>query len=872
MANNFLNKIYDFGVSIAEDPNNINNTGEFVLDTLKGIKSGVEQTARDLGLISEPIPSNSIVSDKRRPWEKASDEIKDYINVLTNENRIGHQQAVQDLVFDLITAYGGGSAGAKAVQMAKPIVSEALNVLRSKGIRAFENFMNNKIGQIKYNKVKNIEDKEIVNTTNDLTYKTSKTKNLKNNKTEYKTEVYKNNQKVGEFDYVLNKNNNTINIKDQWVVEDLQGKGVGTSTINEIKNIHNTNKIGAGLKTESGEKFLTSLSNKGLIERVNIDMNDLDEIDEALNSSLIRSQEYKQASEQFKNYVQNFIKTNKKDTSKLSKEEQKLWNLVEKNKEELSKLAQSVGVTSKDEIPKLLKFAKQMNEILKNAPANIKAIVSKSAPVTLGATGLSVYDLYQEFKSGGDNLLPTVVRDASGIASTLLPGGPIAKILYAGLGYVGGDRLTRAAYKKLGLNYENNNMKAEYETGMAYPQLYEFVPEYQTGMSGRKYHVVGDRIYAFDTGKAVNVNQAIEDINQKLAYDDQQILDKTRQVENQINDIQQAIASGYEVPQETVQSVYKQYQDLQNAVAQGGTRYNITDYDIEKDLVEQVQAEQTQQPQTAQSNQGLFEQSLVDMVLNPPKRARINQEQLYKDLFNKIAQQTYDALDNYYSPEGMAIAYNDYQRNTLLGRNLGLTQDQFIKAKKLEAMQQLAPQIQKTAQTLVEKAETENIGPDADTIIKLLEWNVKRTNANETIRNNYANNLINSYKAEETARHNVAGENIDLAKLNETQRSNLVKENIDQYNALSSRMNALTNQQEAKIKQDLVPYQQSNYLGQFLINSSMTDLPMDQILNSNPQLFSKVLPGTATNNHTQINLKPYKQIQTNGNFNIGGNK
>lgn len=59
---------------------------------------------------------------------------------------------------------------------------------------------------------------------------------------------------------------------------------------------------------------------------------------------------------------------------------------------------------------------------------------------------------------------------------------------------------------------------------MAYPDLESYVPEYLTGVSGRKYHVVGEKIYDFSTGKPVNVNEALTDADNYLTMQTQKIM------------------------------------------------------------------------------------------------------------------------------------------------------------------------------------------------------------------------------------------------------------------------------------------------------------------------------------------------------------
>lgn len=552
--------------------------------------------------------------------------------------------------------------------------------------------------------------------------------------------------------------------------------------------------------------------------------------------------------------------------------EAQLLSLIKSNTEELAKLAKETGVKKKEEIPYLLKFADQMNQIVKNAPENIRRAAQGLKPKGLGDTGLSQYDLYQAFKEAGNNLLPKFGRDNKGIRKLIIPGGVIGGALFASLGYNKGDQLSKASMQVINpeLKEVDPSMQSEYDLGMAYPQLQDYIEEYNTGLSGRRYHTVGDRIYAFDTGQPVNVQQAMDDINAKLDFDNKQVLDRTRSVEQQLADIQQAMSSGYNVPQETVQRVQNEYQQLQQQSQNLPARYDLTGYDPEKDLVEQVKASTSGlQPQVdttgEQSGAGTaggemsFDQQIVNRILNPNQgQQQIDYNRLYEEVFNNIAQRTYDELDNYFNPDVFATDWAEYERDIALGRRARVTAEQYYNQRKLQAMQQMTPKIFEATNAIIKQAQSTGSGADAETLIKLLEWNLNRQKAGETARNNLAGNIIQAAQAEETARANRQREQQNYLNYQETARSNLTKEATAQQNAATSRMNALTGQQAEQRQQSLVPYQQAEYIGSFLGNSSMSDLTPDQILNANPQVFGQVFP-TTQNQTQQVQPQPQQQ-------------
>lgn len=514
--------------------------------------------------------------------------------------------------------------------------------------------------------------------------------------------------------------------------------------------------------------------------------------------------------------------TQRANNPRLSPEERSFAQMVKDNAQKMKSLADDLGVKDKKEIPNLIKFVKQTGDIVKNAPENIRRAARGLPLVTMGATGLSVYDLYQAFKEGGNNLIPSIVSNAAGVASTFIPGGTIAKMLYAGLGYTIGDRLTRAAMQKLGVQQEiSDEMKREYESGMAYPRLSEElsqVGEFPVGLSGRKYHVVGDRIYSFDTGRPVPVQQAIDDINEQLAYEDQQVLDATRQAEAQLANLQQMQQSGYNVAPQQIEQAQRNYNSLMNTVANLKNRnVNLNDYDASGDLVAQVQAENGIIPAVGAAEVNSF----------PEYQApTIDFNQLYENVYNQVAQRTYDQLDQYINPRGLALEYNNYMLQVANSQAPYMSIDDFVATKKMQAMPAAHQAIDQQAKAIIQnyiQAEQEAF----NRYTNMRDYALEVRKQNEVERAGFTDDVINAYKAEETGRHNLVTEAQGAQGLD-----------IEQQRADTAA------QTEAR-QQSLLPYQQAATATEALMNAGYSDVPLDTILNSNPQLFQKVFPATS---------------------------
>lgn len=813
-----------------------NNVGTNFLNGLGAIREASTETFNNLrNQLEQNTQERS--SSYTHPLTKRIDE---YFSTLTWDETEKGQQAREDLGIEIITALLSGIGGPVAKGIAKPIIKQAISIFKKSGPKAASNFVKGAVAEAR--------NKAVTQTINNSRKATNVGQQAV--KEELKRTPFTNGQLEREY--------------QNYITRFPEGTKEQFATY-----LQRNNKQLYNYFQREADRFVTpravqQASNNARIMNAQDKVQTVQQATNEIAQNVSRrntAEVFDEAKNLFKGKFDEAIQkiNNIKTKGNRTPEEWNLIQLVKRNTEQLQQLANQTGVTSAKEIPNLIKFAKQMGDIVKNSPANIKAIASGGKPITIAATGLSVYDLYQAFKEGGNNLLPRVVRDATGVASTLIPGGALAKIIYGSLGYVGGDRLSRWAMRKLGFDNRNTNMQAEYDSGMAYPGLHEYVDEYQTGQSGRRYHVVGDRIYAFDTGQPVSVQQAIDDINARLAYEDQQLQDKIKQNENQLADIQQALAAGYNVPQETIQNVANNYQQLQQQAQNRPSAYNLTDYDIEQDIVEQVRNEEQQKAQQAATGQSTtgqsFAEQIITRLLQPQQQTQVNPQRTFTDIFNTVAQDTYKALNNLITPISIKQDYDNYLAGSFSGQNVGtMNEQEFLEATKMKAMQQLAPKIFETTNSIIEGYKQNNPGVSEETLLKLLDYDLNVRKQAEIERNNLAGNIINAREADETARHNQATEGLDYFKAGETQRSNLADEAVQAQNAITSRMNAETSAREQAVREQLMPYQQANYIGQTVINSAMSDLPMDQVINSNPQVFGQVFPGTVRKNNNQIQL------------------
>lgn len=533
-----------------------------------------------------------------------------------------------------------------------------------------------------------------------------------------------------------------------------------------------------------------------------------------------------------------------------SAEEASFKQLIRENSDELGTLVKDLGVKSKFEIPNVINFVKQLGDIIKNSPNYIKSQATGSKFANIGNLGLSVYDLYQAYKENDNTLIPKTINNLARVgAGALIPGNTIMKLLYGGLGYVASDKLTKAAFKKLGIQNQSDmdeNLQKEIEAGIAQPGLDNELPEFIQGQSGRKYHVKGNRIYAFDTGRPVNIQQALQDADAYVNFQRQQTEDRLNIVNQQIADMEKAQRYGYGVNPTDLEPLYIEKEQLQGKLNSIQQLPRINDeYDASGDLVEQYKQKEVL-PQQLQENLARSEQQQ-------------SLDQAYRVIFDKIAQDTYKDMDNYYTPENQAVDYYQYMRKFAAAEVPYMTPQEFSRYSKVQAMYKLGPTLRENAMkqlnSLIEARKAQR------------EYNLEVLKADETGRSNRANEQINMYKAIETGRNNRVNEQI---KGYEAQ-TDRINSNIQGYNAQTNRMEVPIKQQQAdaattnaNVNQQYLPYRQGAAMSETVMNASMSDLPLDSFLNTNQSVMSQIFPGTQQGNSTQQqvqNIRDYYNQQ-----------
>lgn len=527
----------------------------------------------------------------------------------------------------------------------------------------------------------------------------------------------------------------------------------------------------------------------------------------------------------------------------------KYINLLKDNSKQIFKLAKLAGVNSKAEIPRLMKFVDELGTLLKNSPNWIKATATRGGVPLLANAGLSVYDMYQAFKDNDDTLLPRTAGNAARLGLSLLPAkgvsGNIIKMLYSNLGYLGAGGLVQAAQKAIGLNTSNGDK--DYDTGYAYQNLGEYVPdEYLTGISGRKYHRVGDKIYDFATGKPVKIDEALRDADQYNIYQRQQKENQLQASNDRIQNLEALRQLGYNISNEELQNAYAEndalytdYQDSLNATQNPFSSLFDYNYDPNGDLVQQYyNNEVLPQKQQAAAQQQLMQQSIG---------------QTYRQVFDKIAQDTYSDIDSYFTPENLAIDYSQEMLKAGRGESVYLSPERYAEIRKAQAMYQLGPQIRDRALETMRAFEAadiarQNLGMDYQDLQR------KQLADVETRRKNRATEAINLYKANETARHNRNTENIN--RYNASTRRNLA--NVAAQNAYTNRLNYLNSLERTNILgqaeerlQRVAPYSQAQMMGTALSGATMGGLTPDQFFNVNQSLMQQVFPQAFNNPQQQ---------------------
>lgn len=534
-----------------------------------------------------------------------------------------------------------------------------------------------------------------------------------------------------------------------------------------------------------------------------------------------------------------------KGVSGLSKAEtDSILDMLKSDAKGLQQLAKDTGA-KKSEVFSLMKFANQLGDIIKNSPNYIKSqATGKDKLGLLANAGLSIYDLYQAYKENDGSLLPKSLNNVARMAGGLIPGNPILKIFYGGLGYAAGDQLTKAAFKKLGVKHETSDLiNKEIEAGIYQPGLSDEIPEFIEGQSGRKYHVTGNKIFDYATGRPVNIANALKDASDFVQFKTQEAIDKKNALEQQENDLRIAMQQGYNVDPSQLQNIQIQKETAQQEInrnSQLANQLQPLTYDSEGDLVEQYKQnviapeQQREQIQAQQTNQDIAT--------------------AYNLIAEKVAYDSAADIDRLITPQSMLNEYHIHQSKARAGQGYFFNNiNDFVEWKKSQAMIELQPKIREQAATIMQngiKSQQE-----------LNKFLLEAQKVAETYRHNRATEAKDIYNAQ-TDRGYKQGQ-LDIGQYNaETGRINA---GTGQYNAQTGRMNADTNRAELGIKgynaetgrmnagtaardvarkEQLLPYQQASYAGQTVMNAGMSGLSMDQFLNSNTSVFGTVFPGT----------------------------
>lgn len=518
-------------------------------------------------------------------------------------------------------------------------------------------------------------------------------------------------------------------------------------------------------------------------------------------------------------------------------EEQTFIDLIRKNAEDIKKLADEVGEKKASEIPKLLKFINELGSIIKNSPNYIKGQFKNPGSTTAVLTnlGLSAYDLYQTFKEQGTLIPEKIAANVGRVGSSFFPGNMWLKLLYGQLGYVAGDFLSEAAINKLGVKRDvANDMEKEYAADVAFPMLDSHLPEYFEGLSGRKYHVVGDRVYAYDTGKPTTVSAAIKDLNDFYEYKSRDNESKINQVNNQISELELAAQRGYKVPQEVIDKAYADREALivENESLPKPINLYEGQYDVTGDLTEQYRTKVVQ-PEIDRQTAQQAESAKVQ------QQQQQDYQKVYETIFNKVAQDSYNELDKFYTPEALAVDYYKYSELALRGEVPHMNPQEFSNYAKLQAMKQLSGTIHERTNSLMSTLINQQQ--------KDIENYYKATELQETARNNRAKNLAELYKIDETKRSNRANELIDMYEAESgRQTSNAAFNNslTNMYKLEVDKQNAETARQRAENETNLIPYKQGQAIAETMYYGGMSGTPIDTILNTNQSIFGTIMPGT----------------------------
>lgn len=562
-----------------------------------------------------------------------------------------------------------------------------------------------------------------------------------------------------------------------------------------------------------------------------------------------------------------------------SDEADSVIKMLKSNSDQLNTLRQTIEAESgekmkKAEIFNLIKFANQFGDIIKNSPNYIKSqFTGANLAGQLINAGLSIYDIWTAYKENNNSLIPKLGVNTGRMAAGALIPNPIMKVLFGSLGYLGGDKLSNAALNKVGVKHETSDViNREILAGIYDPNISSSMLEFERGASGKKYHVIGNKIFDYATGRPTILKDSLADISDFYSQGIDRMNDQIRANNVRIQELQQQERLGYNVNPQQAQMLQQENQQLQQQVQSNQQRLeqiSEPDYDPNEDLSQQYK-QRVVDPQVQRQEASTLERM---------RQLDQDAQNVYSTLFNKVTEDTLRDLDKFYTPEALAVDYYQHQRLAARGQMPYMTREEFAQWKKLQDLKTLEPQIRQQAASAMQSM----IKSEADLRNAAANLQAKE----ETARHNLANENIEQYKAQIDAAYKSGQINInqykaltdrlnyEVSKVNaETNRMNALtsqeKLNVDKYNAETGRMSAQTRQDTEARMRRLEPYQQANYMGQTVMNVGMQDnLTMDQLLNSNQSVFSQVFPGTQQQNSNtsdilsqyQRNRKQYENLQ-----------
>lgn len=511
-----------------------------------------------------------------------------------------------------------------------------------------------------------------------------------------------------------------------------------------------------------------------------------------------------------------------------------LKDAIKENSGAFEQLAQDCKV-KKGELTKFIEFIKNFGKTVENSPEGIKAAAKgEDLAANMNDVGLKLVDIWNTVKAH-----PRIS------VATILSAGGLGTLLAHNLGYLDNTPLGRASRRKVGIDEGTGytpEQQEEVRLGLRERGLQDLFKGEQslTGISGKRYHIKGDRIYDYSTGKPVNINMAIDDIG---AYTDKQVAatqPERESLSNQLQDLYQAQYEGYDVApqidltQQRLNQLNNDLGTLPDIASIKASRQESYNVDSDESLVDQYKRQVLEPEQKAQQEQQAQQQAT----------AKQQYDMMYADAFNRIADATYRDVEKYYTPENLSMDYMNFMMEAAENKHGAMTPQQYANARKMQAMHE-------NAQKISEKA--------FSSLNTILNYQQNQQQLGVT-------NAYNQGRLAETYRHNLAGEAQDAQDLNfkinkqaqdYSQRAQEIgiKQHgnvISAMNADTSRLRAEIEQQEHERKAKLLPYQQMESLGSFYGNMGMSGMKPSQVAPLNPDLFGSVFPGTVDQRQSKI--------------------